>query len=388
MPFDGGIFNNINDIAMSDRVVVAAGTVQLYTFRTRNRRVIAYDADTGAVLWHNTFDAAGDIDDAKHVVMGPAGGRVFVTGESYVSQKRGVDIVTTAFDADTGHPLWTRRYDGPHGEFDEARGMDIASDGTRLFVTGTSNYDYLTIAYRTLDGKQLWTRRFDDGVRDDAKDIAVSPTGRQVFVTGTSGPGIGTDYATVAYRADNGHELWSRSFGSPDGGDQAAALTVGPSGSRVYVTGKSTTVGGSKDIATVAYRSTTGATDWKMRYDGPAGLSDQGRAIAASPDGSSIFVTGTSEHATDQIDKVTIAYASNTGAELWSARADTNSGMAVAVPHDGATVVSGGGTTIGYDATTGVQQWSTTGAAFSVVADPDGTQIVTTDSETVYAYAT
>jgi hypothetical protein len=320
--------------------------------------------------------------------MGPSGGRVFVTGESYVSGKRGFDIVTSAFDANTGHALWTRRYDGPHGEFDEARGIDIASDGTRLFVTGTSNDDYLTIAYRALGGRQLWAQRFDDGVKDDAKGIAVSPAGRQVFVTGTSGPGIGTDYATVAYRADNGHELWRRSFGTADGGDQAAALAVGPNGSRVYVTGKSTTPGGSKDVATVAYRSTTGTTDWKVRYDGPAGLADQGRAIAVSPDASSVFVTGTSEHATHQNDKVTIGYASNTGAELWSARADSDSGMGVAVTPDGATVVSVGATIVAYVATTGVQAWSAADQALFVVSDPDGTQVVAAGAETVSAYAT
>lgn len=388
MPFTGGIYRNIEDIAMSDDVVVALGTVQLYSFHTRDRQVIAYDADTGAVVWHSTFDAGGDTDNAEGVVMAPSGGRVFVTGESNVSRKRGFDIVTSAFDAHNGDRLWTRRYDGPHGGFDEARGLDISSDGTRLFVTGTSNDDYLTIAYRTRGGRQLWVRRFDDGVKDDAKDIAVSPTGGQVFVTGTSGPGIGTDYATVAYRGDNGRELWRRSFGTVDGGDQAAALAVGPSGSRVYVTGKSTTPGGSKDIATVSYRSTTGKTEWRARYDGPDGLSDQGRAIAVSPDGSSVFVTGTSDHAGGQIDKVTIGYASNTGAERWSARADTDSGMGITVTPDGATVVSAGRSTVAYDATTGVQGWSAAGETLFVVADPDGTQVVAAAFETVFAYAT
>ena len=388
MTWDGAAYNvNIEAIAMSDDLVVTLGYVQGLVADTRNRKVIAYDADSGGVVWQDTFDASGDVDNAEDVVMGPSGGRVFVTGESYVSRKRGYDIVTTAFVAGTGARLWTRRYDGPHGEFDEARGIDVGSDGQHLFVTGTSNNDYLTIAYRTLDGKQLWTRRFDDGVKDDAKDIAVSPTGNQVFVTGTSGPGIGTDYATVAYRADNGNELWRRWFGS-DHGDQAAALAVGPDGTRVYVTGHSTGSGTSKDIATVAYRSTTGETAWKMRYDGPAGLKDRGTGIAVSPDGSSVFAAGSSEHATDQYDKVTIAYASDTGAESWSTRAGSNWGWTLAVTPDGATVVAPGLSTVAYDTTTGMEQWSAADGTMFIVADPDGTQVVTASADTVFAYAT
>ena len=388
MTFDGGYTVYIEAIAMSDDLVVALGYVQGFTSDTRDRKVFAYDADTGGVVWHDTFDAGGDVDNAEDVVIGPSGGRVFVTGESYISRKPGYDIVTTAFDADTGVRLWTRRYDGPHGDFDEARGIDISADGQRLFVTGTSNNDYLTIAYRTLDGEQLWTQRFDDEVKDDAKEIAVSPTGNQVFVTGTSGPGVGTDYATVAYRADNGKELWRRWFGSSQHGDQVAALAVGPNGARVYVTGHSTGLNTSKDIATVAYRSTTGETAWKMRYDGPASLKDRGTGIAVSPDGSAVFVAGSSEHATDQYDKVTIAYASGTGAETWSTRDDSNWGWMLAVTPDGSTVVAPGVSTVAYDTTTGAERWHADDQARFVVADPDATQVVTADAETVFAYAT
>jgi hypothetical protein len=85
---------------------------------------------------------------------------------------------------------------------------------------------------------------------------------------------------------------------------------------------------------------------------------------------------------------VTIGYASNTGAERWSARADTDSGMGITVTPDGATVVSAGRSTIAYNATTGVQGWSAAGETLFVVADPDGTQVVAAAFETVFAYAT
>jgi sugar lactone lactonase YvrE len=125
-----------------------------------------------------------------------------------------------------------------------------------------------------------------------------------------------------------------------------------------------------------------------MRYDGPAGLKDRGTGIAVSPDGSSVFVAGSSEHATDQYDKATIAYASDTGAEVWSARDDSNWGWTLAVTPDGATVAAPGVSTVAYDTTTGTARWSADDQTMFIVADPDVTQVVTASDDTLFAYAT
>lgn len=68
--------------------------------------------------------------------------------------------------------------------------------------------------------------------------------------------GLGTDYdyATVAYDAVTGAELWVARFDGPaSGDDRATALGVSPDGSTVYVAGTSEGDGTSYDIATVAY---------------------------------------------------------------------------------------------------------------------------------------
>jgi hypothetical protein len=49
------------------------------------------------------------------------------------------------------------------------------------------------------------------GVNQPAGE-AISPTGRTVFVTGTSGLGTYSDYATVASSAATGKQLWSRLY--------------------------------------------------------------------------------------------------------------------------------------------------------------------------------
>jgi hypothetical protein len=62
-----------------------------------------------------------------------------------------------------------------------------------------------------------------------------------VFVTGyTHDSGTGYDYVTLAYDASTGSKLWSAQYNGPgNGSDAAYALAVSPDGSRLFVTGTS-----------------------------------------------------------------------------------------------------------------------------------------------------
>lgn len=80
-----------------------------------------------------------------------------------------------------------------------------------MYVTGeslgTSGYDYATVAYQAATGSQLWLARYSGSPEAAPRPItgalqaAVGPITGTVFVTGSS-PGPGTmeiDTATVAY---------------------------------------------------------------------------------------------------------------------------------------------------------------------------------------------
>jgi len=74
-------------------------------------------------------------------------------------------------------------------------------------------------------------------------------------------------------------------------------------------------------LAAGAARASTSAGGdqlWLARYDGGNG-DDVGSAVAASPDGSTVFVTG-SIAVPPWRDFETLAYDAATGNELWSAR--------------------------------------------------------------------
>jgi hypothetical protein len=117
-----------------------------------------------------------------------------------------------------------------------------------------------------------------------------------------------SDYATLAYGASTGDRLWERRYDPAEGADRATALDVSPDGSTVFVTGYSTGSTGSIDYATGAYNATTGAELWVSRYDGPANGFDGASALGISPDGSTLFVTGSSDGSTGYGDYATLAY--------------------------------------------------------------------------------
>jgi WD40 repeat protein len=255
--------------------------------------------------------------------------------------------------------LWTSRYNGPGNSWDRAVSIAASPDGTTVFVVGPSvggggrHPDYATVAYEASTGAQLWTRRYNAGNGDDFPTaVAVSPDGATVFVTGGSmGVSSDLDYATIAYGASTGVRLWTRRFDGPEQ-DIATALTVSSDGSKLFVTGDSFSTARADDYQTLAYDAVSGARLWGRRYDGPVGdcRNDHAHSIAASPDGTRVFVTGQScGVAGGGSGDATLAYDAATGDRLWLKRFEFDGyfpgvGSSVGVSPDGQTVfVTGSG---------------------------------------------
>src|SRR5262249_19744056 len=140
-----------------------------------------------------------------------------------------------------------------------------------------------------------------------------------------------------------GAQLWAKRYGS--GSSKPAAVAVSPDGHTVFVTGTSHTGSGhGYDYATVAYSAATGAQLWAARYDGPNHKSDAARSVAVSHDGRTVFVTGASYvNGYDFSQSATVAYNAATGAQLWVSRSGSGDGaVSVAVnPRDGTVFVTG-----------------------------------------------
>ena len=345
----------------------------------------------GTQLWaRHDDDPAGGVDVAYAVAASPDGSKVFVTGDS------ADDYATVAYRTSDGARLWASRYDGPVNGSDVANDIVVSPDGSSVFVTGSSDArrgtGWATIAYDTSTGSALWTRRHFGA----AQAVAVSPDGSRVFVGGGVPTTIGdTDYATLAYDARTGATKWARRYDGPAHLFDAISGVVATD-DRVFVTGTSYVSNiRFDDFTTIAYDASTGAKMWRRRYDGPASGYDVASGIAASADGSTVFVTGSSATGAYPFDLATVAYAGSSGKRLWARRydaGDDDEAVAVAATADGSEVfvtglsyrwpASGGDfATVAYRGGSGTREWiarytsanANIDTPESIAASPDGT---------------
>ena len=105
-----------------------------------------------------------------------------------------------------------------------------------------------------------------------------------------------------------------RRYNGPGNGyDDARAIAVSPDGSKVFVTGVSRGSNSGEDYTTVAYNASTGVRVWVRRYNGPGNGYDDARALVVRPDGSKVFVTGVSRGSKRYTNYATIAYGAAAG---------------------------------------------------------------------------
>jgi outer membrane protein assembly factor BamB len=308
-------------VAVSRTRVFVTGTI-LGQPGSAHYATVAYSAAAGRKLWVRQFNHA---PGASSIAVNAAGTAVFVTGSggtvaysavtgrqlwsrgggySVAVNHRGTAVFVAdgsnmaAYNAATGRQLWA--WDHAGNGLESGFSVAVNATGTVVFVTGTATgtvpgQEYATAAYSASTGKQLWASYYAlaGDTNDSASSVVVNPAGTEVFVTGVRGTQYqyGGDYATVAYDAATGSQLWARGYAGATYDQNTSeflspALALSPDGTTVYLTGSS---GGYR---TFAYNAATGTTLWARHYRGPKGTGDAA-AIAVSPRGTAVFVTGT-----------------------------------------------------------------------------------------------
>jgi WD40 repeat protein len=269
----------------------------------RSYDTIALNAATGATMWNtNTKFPAHVFHSITSIAVSPDGSAVFVSGSS----------ATVAYDAASGTQLWLDAYKQAYNR--TRTSLAVSPDSATVYVTGGSNAPgsssphYWTAALSAATGAQQWQATYrGPGTSAATTGIALSPDGSAVYVTGSATQASGlNEYATIGYDATTGHQLWLANYRTANVDDNAAALAVSADGATVYVTGTSiANYNTPADYATVAYQATSGAQLWSGQYT-VTGAQNNAAGVVVS--GGNAIVTGTSGPFGGQTQFATVAY--------------------------------------------------------------------------------
>jgi hypothetical protein len=259
---------------------------------TGGLQITAYDAVDGTVDWSSTHQVASDdvCGATTSIGMSPDGSKVFVSGYGGLSDGTSTyGLAMVAFDAFTGAELWARQEEDIRVvEGDTAVPLGVSPDGSKVFMSGydcehrCSSSPLVTLAYDPTSGDRLWASRYSGGGRGYSTDLAVSPDGSAVFVTGQvtlqcfgacTGPRV--QAPLVAYQAETGEERWATSYAD----NVSSALAVSPDGSSVYLAGTFT---GAASTARAAEAGFTGRLS-SGSCSGQCGYSTAGYNIGPGP---------------------------------------------------------------------------------------------------------
>lgn len=306
--------------------------------------VSAYDTATGERLWHATYDGSDvngpyGYNGVYDLAVSPDGERVYVTGDSLAGATRW-DIPVFAFRADDGAEIWRVRL----GDGEDERGRFIATDGDRVYVAGfravqgVAGFTMVLAAFEATDPEALGELAWRVDVTDAGSEspLAMALSGGRLFV-GTSRNRV------LSFETATGDRPWAAPLQH-----SVADLTLDPAGERVVVTGTRSKppqafglVARDLDFGTTVLDAGAGSLGWFTTYELPGRTEEEARAVAVSPGGDEIYVTGYSSDAyyTYVPGFATVAYDAASGDQLWQARyretpavidADTASEIAVA----------------------------------------------------------
>ena len=276
---------------------------------------------SGTMLWEAKYAGPGEGRDVANELAVDAAGNVYVSGNSGGSGT-GNDYATIKYDS-SGNELWVvQRYTGAGTGSDSVQELILGPDGS-AYVTGWSQRtgvlrDIMTIRYSS-SGTELWRAKYN-GLGDGdnvAFELALDPSG-DLYVTGGSSEGTGSEeFVTIKY-SNSGKETWIRRYhGSGTGDDFAHEVALDAAGN-VYVGGVSYGDGTGADLATIKYRPEL--EDWHAEYNGPANRDDD-PVVVAVDDSGYVYVTGSSVNSSGNSDYLTIKY-DPAGVKLWETRYD------------------------------------------------------------------
>lgn len=300
------------------------------------------------------------IQGANQLVLGGSIGEDDATGDPG-------DSVVAVFNASDGSRAWTHVLrDQPVyvGEVGASEELVFLTGNLDHEVNGSVSEDEVVYAFNAQTGEQVWRSLYTpgDGATETGELVTTARDGSVVVVAGIDFEGA-NDLLTVAYNASTGEVLWSDTYDGPRGGYEmpcSRCMAVSPDGRTAYV---GVWPGESTGPVVVAYNVTIGDRVFVAMPESP-GTFDNAAAMALSPDGSTIVISG--DEGPVSSSTMTVAFDARTGEQRWQRIWESNSlTQAVEIaPSHGLVIVAGldiapgeGSFVLAYDLETGERVW-------------------------------
>jgi hypothetical protein len=373
--------------------------------------IVAYDAGTGAVLWHEQTPVPppiGPVEPGRsHPISIAATSTSVIVVQTAVANMRGAwEADAYAADGANGQAvqLWTSSDVPPTPSAPHA--ARLSPDGSSLYIVGElgNSTSWLVVALDTTTGNVRW-RATPPG--EWISSLAVSPDGQRVYVTGLNPP----EEVVLALSSSDGSQVWAASSApAPDGtslyqASNGDSLAVTPEGGTVLVVGDDDSYYTNEDYHTQytirSIDAQSGVWGWEQTLPAPDDSGGYVARLVTSADGSTLGLPFNND---------VYGLSTSGGHFTWHVHAGEAAGLAGAVSvmnvAGSGFVVAGSAVatnatseylTQALDATTGASRWVSTfssgdggfGELYGSASSPDGTTLyltgATTDGSNVLA---
>lgn len=319
-----------------------------YTQNTQGNNdviIFKYNTNNGDTIWTRKYNGPAHQNDEAAACITDDSGNLFVVG--YSSNGFDDDVLLIKYNSSNGDTIWTRHYNGKAGGNDHGNGCSLDGSGN-LYVTGSSengtNNDYLLIKYNAMTGDTVWTRQFNGQANGNDYAYGCSTDGSgNLFVSGYEFNGTDYNICTVKYN-ESGDTLWSRrSVNTLDTLRYPVTDCVTDNSGNVFVTGM---CGTNRDFqnrySVITKYNSAGDLKWVKIYDGEATY-DQPLGCTLDVTGN-LYVSGTSYDG-NKDDCFTIKYNSDNGDIMWTKRHigpyNSSYGLGCTLDNTGALYVTG-----------------------------------------------
>ncbi|TAJ24910.1 MAG: hypothetical protein EPO68_00715 [Planctomycetota bacterium] len=274
----------------------------------------AYDVATGVRLWQITSVPAGN--EAGHsIAVTPDASRVLIGGNQFLPISH--TSRAWALAAADGAILWNTTVNSPVNSVTGGHAITVSPSGEFAYLAG-NHASAAVVSLRVADGTQAWKAAVTNF---RALDLALSPDGARIVAAGpagTSGQFPFHTLRTVALDAA-GAIQWERALGVTSAAEvDAAQVALSPDGSRVFVTGAQRPLAKPSVWLGASYGAPSGAQQWTLAYGQPYGFGEAGVGLVSGPTAGDLLLVGRTSKAATANDSTLLSIDPHGGALLGS----------------------------------------------------------------------